>query len=179
MKKMIAVAAAAAAFVSVAATVVHYPNPQSGNPFRISQGGKLVEVDAFTTAASGTVDVKSVYSAPTYTNAVLISEVTNEFYTVVSSNDFTHIVSTNLFITRSFESSPDVIGVSTNRIIRATTNIVPFVSGVVTVTNDVASGTASGNVLRKKLDSAVYIGPNEPLIFTGTATGGWLRFIFE
>lgn len=68
--------------------VVEVNNPLSGEWYSsgTTSGGKLVAVQAFSTNATGTVALKTVYQAPVFTNAVKISTVTATNYVVVASN---------------------------------------------------------------------------------------------
>lgn len=68
--------------------VVEVNNPLSGEWYSsgTASGGKLVAVQAFSTNATGTVALKTVYQAPVFTNAVKISTVTATNYVVVASN---------------------------------------------------------------------------------------------
>ena len=68
--------------------VVEVRNPVSGAGFTSGtmSGGKLVAVQAFSTNATGTVALKTVYQAPIFTNGVRIATVTSTNYVVVASN---------------------------------------------------------------------------------------------
>lgn len=89
MKKTLFLILAILAFVNLTAyQVVEVRNPVSGEGFTsgTTSGGKLVAVQAFSTNATGTVALKTVYQAPVFTNAVKISTVTATNYVVVASN---------------------------------------------------------------------------------------------
>lgn len=178
MKKILSILAAFAAFSCVAATVVPF-NPSDGGVFKLSQGGKLTRVEAFSPVSGGTLALSSIYSAPVYTNAVEISTFTNFAYTVVESNAYTHVVTTNVFSNLSFIDDPGIIGVSTNITVAATTNTWPVLQKTVAVTNSIVSGTQTGYVYTNTLGTAKYLAPGEVLRFTGTGVGGFIRLIFE
>jgi len=178
MKKTLSIIAAFAAFACVAASVVPF-SPSNGGVFKLSQGGKLTRVEAFSPVNGGTVALSSIYSAPVYTNAVKISTFTNVTYTVVESNAYTHVVTTNAFPNLSFIDDPGIIGVSTNSVVSATTNTWPVLQKTVAVTNSIFSGTQTGFVYTNALGTAKYLAPGEVLLFTGTGVGGWIRLIFE
>ena len=85
MKKLTAIfATAAAAFCLFAAEVVEFRNV--GGEISAPRGGKLTRVEAFSTNATGSVTLKSVWTAPVFTNAVQIETFTATNVTVVSSN---------------------------------------------------------------------------------------------
>lgn len=178
MKKFLSILAMFAA-VSVYAAVVVPFTPSNGGTFKLREGGKLTRVAAFSPVNNGTVTIKSIYSAPVYTNAVEVTRVTNVAYTVTYSNTYDHVVSTNVFRNLSFVDDPYITGISTNATVVATTNSWPVLKQTISVTNDVVTGTQTGYKLDKQLDNAVYLGPGENLIFTGTGVGGWVRLIFE
>lgn len=178
MKNLMFAAALAFSFAASAAVVVPF-SPKNGGVYSVGSGGKLTRVEAFSPVSGGTVALKSIYSAPTYTNAVEVKVATNFEYSVVESNAYTHAVSTNLFNNLSWVDDPGILGVSTNRLIVASTNSWPLVSGSVCVTNDLISGTATGYVYGGSLQDAKFLAPGERIIFTGTAVGGWVRMIFE
>ena len=178
MKKLFASLALFAAFACAAAVVVPF-SPMSGGTFKLSQGGKLVRVEAFSPVRGGTVALKSVYSADVYTNALSIATATNYIYTVVESNAYTHAVSTNEFRNLSWIDDPGIIGISTNMMVVATTNSWPVFKETVAVTNDIVSGSQTGYLYTNTLGTATYLAPGERLLFTGTGVGGFVRLIFE
>ena len=178
MKKLFATLALFAAFACAAAVVVPF-SPTSGGTVKLSQGGKLVRVEAFSPVSGGTVALKSVYSADVYTNAVSIATATNWNYSVVESNAYTHVVSTNAFQNLSWIDDPGIIGVTTNIAVVATTNTWPVFQKTVAVTNDIVSGSQTGYVYTNTLGTAKYLAPGERLLFTGTGVGGFVRLIFE
>lgn len=179
MKKMLSVLAAFAfAFAAFAATVVPF-TPTDGGVFKLSQGGKLTRVEAFSPVSGGTLALSTIYSAPVYTNAIEISTFTNFAYTVVESNAYTHVVTTNAFPNLSWIDDPGIIGVTTNIAVVATTNTWPVLQKTVAVTNSVFSGTQTGFVYTNTLSTATYLAPGERLLFTGTGVGGFVRLIFE
>lgn len=85
MKKLIAVLMATATMWLSAAEVVELRNFNDGE-VNAPRGGKLTRVEVFSTNATGSVTLKSVWAAPVFTNAVLIESVTATNVTVVSSN---------------------------------------------------------------------------------------------
>ena len=215
-----------------AATVVEISHPESGEGFTAGTGGKLVAVQAFSTNATGTVNLSSVYKAPIFTNAVSISTVTATNYTAISSNRMaattlitsvtvtnavsiatnvvygtvstnylTDVVTTNIPITvalstnvftggsRSVATAESfalaypfhtLLSLSTNVTVTATTNIWPVLQREVAVTNAIiTSGSCSGSVYIGAPATNTYLKAHEWLIFSGTATGGFLRLIYE
>ncbi len=85
MKKLLAIlATATAALCLSAAEVVEFRNV--GDEISAPRGGKLARVEAFSTNATGSVTLKSVWTAPVFTNAVQIETFTATNVTVVSSN---------------------------------------------------------------------------------------------
>ena len=226
MKKMIFSLALLALFAANAFTVVEVLHPESGEGFTCGSGGKLVQVQAFSTNATGTVKLSSVWSAPVFTNAVIVSSGTVTNYTTVSSNRlaltrltrfdvvtnavdistnvFTHAIQTNILTstvatdlpitvelsTNTFAAvTPEafasalpfhtLISLSTNVTTRATTNIFPIVQRYVTVTNSIINGSCSTNKFIGEPAAATYLKFQEWIIFSGTATGGFLRLIYE
>ncbi len=231
MKKFAFFIFAMMAALAFAFQVTELRNPVSGEGFTAGQGGKLVAVQAFSTNATGTIAINTVYSAPVYTNAVTIesSVVTN--YTVVSSNRiasllrpmrlklqdgpavvttnvFTHAVETNIVyevvdtnmpnqvvFTNTFAAADfgpfttnawavaypfdTLLSVSTNVTTKAETNIWPVVRSYVVVTNSIVSGSCSNHVYNGSPSGSVYLKFQEWVNFTGTATGGFLRLVFE
>lgn len=178
MKKLISLAMAIAAFAAIAANVVPF-SPQNGQTFKLSQGGKLTRVEAFSPVSNGTVALSTIYSAPVYTNAVEISTLTNISYTVVETNFYTHAVTTNSFPNLSFIDDPGILSVVTNSVVSATTNTWPVYKNTIAVTNSLFSGTQTGYVYTNALGTAKYLAPGETLLFTGTGVGGFIRLIFE
>lgn len=178
MKKLFATLALFAAFACAAAVVVPF-SPTSGGTFKLSQGGKLTRVEAFSPVPGGTIALKSVYSADVYTNALSIATATNWNYSVVESNAYTHAVSTNEFHNLSWIDDPGIIGVTTNIAVVATTNTWPVYQKTVAVTNDLVSGSQTGYIYTNTLSTATYLAPGERLLFTGTGVGGFVRLIFE
>ena len=227
MKKTIFMLAVLAGLAASAFSVVEISRPESGAGFTSGPGGKLVAVEAFSTNATGTVTLSSVYTAPVFTNAVEISTVTATNYTVVSSNRLaltslnkvvvvtngvnvvtnavygtittnilTSLVTTNMPIavelsTNTFHAvTPEafarayplhtLLSLSTNVTTTATTNIWPVLQRWVAVTNAIISGgTCSGSMYSGAPATNTYLKAHEWLIFTGTATGGFLRLILE
>ena len=227
MKKIVFALAALVGLAASAFTVVEVSRPESGAGFTAGSGGKLVAVEAFSTNATGTVNLSSVYVAPIYTNAVTVATVTSTNYTVVSSNRLaltslnkvvvvtngvnvvtnavygtittnilTSLVTTNMPIavelsTNTFHAvTPEafarayplhtLLSLSMNVTVSATTNVVPVLQREVAVTNAIISGgTCSGSKYSGAPATTTYLKPHEWLIFTGTATGGFLRLIYE
>ena len=71
-------------FALCAGEVVEFRNV--GDEFSAPRGGKLTRVEVFSTNATGSVTLKSVWTAPVFTNAVQIETFTATNVTVVSSN---------------------------------------------------------------------------------------------
>ena len=178
MKKFALLAAIAASLAAIAAQVAPF-TPVDGAAFKVSQGGKLVRVESFSPVSGGTLALKSIWSTDVYTNALDILTATNMSYTVVESNAYTHVVTTNVFPNLSFENDPGIVSVATNAIVTVTTNKWPVFEKTVAVTNAIVSGTQTGFVFTNTLQNAVYLAPGEHLLFTGTAVGGFVRLIFE
>ena len=191
MKKLLAILAASAAVLCMSAfEVVEVSSPASGEEFVVSAGGKLVAVQAFSVEASGTVALSSVFEAPVYTNAVLIRSSSFTNYVVVSSNRIDRALATNTLprdVYGPFKVSAwqnlhpfDVfVSVATNEVEVVATNAWPVLKEIVAVTNALVSGTCSGHVYSGSPASAAYVKPRERLVFSGTATGGFLRLILE
>lgn len=179
MKKFLMAFLALAAFVAAAATVVPFGTADGGGLVKLSQGGKLVRVEAFSPVSGGTIALSSIYSAPVYTNAVAIYVSTNMSYTVVESNAYTHVVATNVFPNLSFVDDPGILSIATNAVVVATTNTWPVYKSTLAVTNSICSGAQTGYVYTNQLGTAQYLAPGELLRFTGTGVGGWVRLIFE
>ena len=66
MKKHLSIVVSLAVFACAASVVVPF-SPKAGGAFKLSSGGKLTRVEAFSPVSGGTVDLKSVYSADVYT----------------------------------------------------------------------------------------------------------------
>lgn len=179
MKRFVAVFAVAFAVVLFGADIVSFKPVATGDEFKLSRGGKLTRVEAFSPVSGGTFAISSIYSADTYTNAVQVANLTNTTYSVVTSNDYTHVVATNVYSSLSFVDDPGIIGISTNMTYYAVTNRWPVYKGTVAVTNSLATGTQSGYTVGKALDTPVYLAPGERIRFTGTGVGGFIRLIFE
>lgn len=190
MKKLFLFSAIFALMNLAAYQVVEIPSPVSGEGFTSPAGGKIVAVQAFSTSASGTVALNSVYEAPVFTNAVQIIPATSTNYTVVASNRVANAVGTNVLDAATFgeytaakwntqRPLESVLSVATNIVTTATTNTWPVYQKSVSVTNSIVSGTCSSNLFSASPESDTYIKPNERLLFTGTATGGFIRLILE
>ena len=227
MKKTIFMLAILAGLAASAFSVVEISRPESGAGFTAGSGGKLVAVEAFSTNATGTVNLSSIYTAPVFTNAVAVETVTATNYTVVSSNRLsltslsyitlvtngvsvvtnavygtittnilTSLVTTNVPVavalsTNTFHAvTPEafaraypmhtLLSLSTNVTTTATTNIWPVLQREVAVTNAIISGgTCSGLKYSGAPATNTYLKAHEWLIFSGTATGGFLRLVFE
>ena len=180
MKKLTLFAALFALGLS-AATVRQF-TPASGDPFSAGVGGKLVQVTVFSTEAAGTVNLASVWSAPTYTNAIDIAVTTSTVWAVEYSNTVTHAVFTNRvdFMPFPVQVYCDVIGSNATVTVTAVTNTTPVQSGVVTVTNAIISGgSCVSGVYSGAPASNTWISGTDALIFTGTAKGGFLRLVIE
>lgn len=228
MKSLLSVLLISVAFAIHAATVTEISSLVSGEGFTAGPGGKLVEVQAFSTNATGTVAIKSIYEAPIYTNAVEIASLTETNCVAVSSNRLAETSAPHLyFVTNAVEISTNIytravvtniirsiaqtnipisvalttnvfsaagfspqdfarqfpshtlLSLSTNTVTTTTTNIWPVVSGVVAKTNTLVSGACAGNVFVGSPSTNTYLKAREWLIFEGTATGGFLRLVFE
>ena len=227
MKKTIFMMAALAGLAVSAFTVVEISSPESGAGFTAGAGGKLVAVEAFSTNATGTINLSTIYTAPVFTNAVSVETVTATNYTVVSSNRlaltrmtrydtvtnaveistnvFTHAIQTNIITSTVMTNIPIAVGLSTNTFAAVTpeafagmfpfhtllslstnvtttvaTNRWPVLQREVAVTNAIISGgTCSGSKYSGAPADTTYLKPHEWLIFSGTATGGFLRLVFE
>ena len=227
MKKTIFMLAILAGLAASAFSVIEISRPESGAGFTSGSGGKLVAVEAFSTNATGTVNLSSIYTAPVFTNAVAVETVTATNYTVVSSNRlaftrmtlynivtnaveistnvFTHAVQTNIITSTVMTNVPvavelstntfhavtpeafaraypmhTLLSLSTNVTTTATTNIWPVLQREVAVTNAIISGgTCSGSMYSGAPATNTYLKAHEWLIFSGTATGGFLRLILE
>lgn len=177
MKKIIAFIVAAAAFACMAAIVVPF-SPTDGGVVKLGTGGKLTRVESFSPVSGGTIALSSIYSAPTYTNAIEITVVTNISYRVVETNYYTHTVFTNDFPNLSFEDDPGILSVATNVAVSAVTNVWPVFKETVAVTNSIVSGTQTGYVYTNNV-APLFLAPGERLLFTGTGVGGFVRLIFE
>lgn len=87
MKKIFAfLAAVAFALCLSAAEVVEFSNFKGGEFDAGRRGGKLTRVEVFAPAATGSVSLQSVYSAPVFTNVVEVESASVTNVTVVSSN---------------------------------------------------------------------------------------------
>lgn len=138
-------------------------------------------------ATSYTASIVVTNGVTTITNKALgtVSVVTNT--SVVSTNFPLQVVFTNTYAAAGFtlpgwsNANPamTLLSVSTNEVFTATTNTAPVFAYSVAVTNDLVSGTASSNVFTNAPAAPVYLAPGERLIFSGTATGGFLRLILE
>lgn len=230
MKKFLFSLIAMTAFTLAAFQVVEIRDPQSGEGFTSGAGGKLVAVQAFSTNATGTVALSSVWRTAAYTNATAIVSATSTNYVVVSSNRvasamrsrsirvqdgilvttnaFTHLVETNIAYRVVVTNLPNqvvftntldaadfgpftvsawnagmpfdtLLSVSTNVATIVSTNVWPVYSHMVAVTNSLVTGSCSTNVYSGSPAATTYLLQHEWLVFTGTATGGWLRLVFE
>lgn len=206
-------------------------DPVSGSGFTAGPGGKLVAVQAFSTNATGTISLNTVYTAPVFTNAATVTSSVVTNYSIVSSNRivsssrivslkvqdgpavittnvFTHAVETNVVyktvetnmpgqvvFTNTFAAADfgqfttnawalahpfdTLISVSTNVTTKTETNTWPVIQNYVVVTNSIVSGSCSNHVYNGAPSGNVYLKFQEWINFTGTATGGFLRLIFE
>jgi len=231
MKKFAFLIFAMMAALASAYQVTELRDPVSGEGFTAGPGGKLVAVQAFSTNATGTIAINTVYTAPVFTNVVTIESYIATNYTIVSSNRlaslmrtvrlkvqdgpavvttnvFTHAVETNIVYKTIETNMPNqvvftntlaatdfgqftrdawalaypfdsLLSVSTNVVAKAETNIVPMVQGNIVVTNSIVSGSCSNHVYNGSPSGSVYLKFQEWVNFTGTATGGWLRLVFE
>jgi len=194
MKKLFAILMIALVAIANAAEVVEIRSFAAGE-FNAPRGGKLARVEVFSTNATGTVNLKSVYSAPVFTNAVQIETFAATNVTVVSSNRLWRAASTNDVIplaTNAYEAAgfsfamwqrthPLDALVSSNRTVTvtATTNRWPVYKGEVAVTNSIISGgSLSGSKYGGAPGGDTWLAPGERLIYTGPG-GGFLRLILE
>jgi len=182
MKKTLAILLAAAALCVGAATVKTF-TPESGVSFTPGVGGKLLQATAYSaTQSGGSFALSAVYSAPVYTNAVTIAYATNSTYEVVYSNVVTHALFTNevAVLPPPMQVYCNVLGLATNDVVTATTNVSWALMEVVTTNVSLLSGTASGKVYKGAPASDTFISATEELVFTGTAaTNGWIRIVVE
>ena len=180
-KFRIAIVAAFAACAAFAAQVSQYAMPADGMEFSSAVGGKIARVQVFSPVASGTVALKSIWSADVYTNAVKISAATSTVWSVVYSNYVSHTVFTNTAYRLPFPSVTFSNLIASNAVttVEVTTNTWPVYQKTVCATNAIVSGTCSGGVYSGAPASDTWIGATDHLIFTGTATGGFLRIVTE
>ena len=188
MKKVFAfLAAVAFALCLSAAEVVEFSNFKGGEFGAGRRGGKLTRVEVFAPAATGSVSLQSVYSAPVFTNVVEVKSATVTNVTVVSSNRLAHVVATNVYPAAGFSfrgwrnAHPVETLVSSNVAVSvvATTNVAHVVDHYVAVTNSVISGgSVSGHKYGGAPAADTWIAPGERLIYSGP-TGGFLRLIVE
>ncbi len=176
MKTRISIVSAIVALAAAAFNVVQL-SPADGKSFTPGLDGRLAAVEVFA-PTNGSVSLKRVWSADVYTNAVEISQTTSTVYTVVYSNAYTHVVSTNSYTTLSWIYDPGIISQATNETVTAVTNTWPVFKELVAVTNTICDGTASSNIFTNS-PSGVFLRRDDFLIFDGTATGGFLRLILE
>ena len=178
MKKTILFMAMVAGFAAFAA--VRQIAPVPGEPFAAGLSGKVAHVVAFSPVVSGTVAINRIWSAPTFTNAVEIHVSTSTVWAVTYSNLVTHALMTNRvdFMPFPIEVYCDIIASNATTTVTAETNTWQVQSGVFSVTNTIASGTCSGGVFTNA-PSGVWISSLDTLVFTGTATGGFLRIATE
>lgn len=177
MKTKLLTLVSLAAFACSAAVIAPF-SPKTGETFTTSVGGKLTAIEAFA-PTNGTIVLKSIYSADVNTNAVSSTTVTNFDWTVVTSNRTSHVVATNTWSNLAWSLRDDVIGVTTNAHPKTTTRSWPVFKETVAVTNDVVSGSATSYLYKATLATPQYVAPGERFIYTGTASGGWIRLIFE
>ncbi len=147
-------------------------------------GGKLVAVQAFSpTQSGGSISLKSVWSAPVYTNCQKVTTTTSYRYQAVYSNLVSHAVYTNTYTALPIPSQiySSTLGVTTNATTTSVTNSWKAFKETVATTNTIVnSATATGHAYDGTLDTPVYLGPFDRLIFTGTgANDGWLRLVLE
>ena len=186
MKKLSAIlATAAAALCLFAAEVVEFRN--FGSEFNALRGGKLTRVEVFSTNATGSVTLKSVWTAPVFTNAVQIETFTATNVTVVSSNRVDATVATNAYSAADFtfgswqraHALESLISSNAAVSVTATTNTWPVFKSNVSVTNAIISGgSLSGNKYGGAPSSDTWIAPDERFIYEGPK-GGFIRFVLE
>lgn len=186
MKKLSAIlATAAAALCLFAAEVVEFRNASS--EFNAPRGGKLTRVEVFSTNTTGSVTLKSVWTAPVFTNAVQIETFTATNVTVVSSNRVDATVATNAYPAADFtfgkwqraHALESLISSNAAVSVTATTNTWPVFKSNVSVTNAIISGgSLSGNKYGGAPSSDTWIAPGERLIYEGPK-GGFIRLILE
>jgi len=160
--------------------VVEIPLPESGNGFTSESGGKLVSVQAFSTNATGTVALKSVYAATVFSNAVAVSSTTATNYVVIASNRIAS--ATRPKAVRVPDGSPSI---STNIYTGAVlTNVVYKIvytnePNQLVFTNTFAAAdygpfTTSGWAMRNPLDTLLSVTTNE---VTTATTNVWSDFV--
>ena len=185
MKKILTFAAAAllAATTAHAFRVVTLAPLENGASFTCPEGGKVTAVEAYSpSAASGTVTLDSIWTAAIFTNAVeLLPPTTQIVHTVVWSNDVTAAVFTNSYTSLAVHAPLHLIALSSNTVYNVSqiTNSWPVLKETAVATNAIVTGTAEDGKYSGAPASATYIAPGEKLIFTGTASGGFLRIILE
>ncbi len=184
MKKTIFAIAATMALPLLAFRVVTLAPLTSGTEFSAPEGGKLTAVEVYSpSAASGTVALKSVWSADIFTNAVAyLPPVTQTVHTVVWSNEVSAAVTTNVYDSLAVHRPLHLLPLSSNTVynVSVTTNTWPVFKETAVTTNTLLSGgTAASGKYSGSPASATYIAVGEKLVFEGTAAGGFLRLILE
>ena len=196
MKRFLALTCAVAALCLSAAEVVEFRNVKSGELDSGPRGGRLARVEAFAPDATGTVSLKSVWSAAVFTNIVEIETFTATNVTVVSSNRVAaanaptnaipQTVFTNVFPAAGFSFAAwtrahpveTLLSSNTAVSVSAVTNTTLAFDREVAVTNTILSGASvSGHVYGGDLTNK-WIAPGERLIYTGPS-GGFLRLMIE
>ena len=186
MKKFLALTFALAAFAVAAFSVIDVvPTPRGQFAYN-GPGGKLVAVEVFA-PTNGTVDLKSMWSAAVYTNAVsIVTNGTGTLSVGIWSNKTTHVVYTNWYNSLRGTSYryPYSMAGDTNlettvvALVDVTTNTWPVIERNVAVTNDLASGSAAASVFTATPAGTNYLANGETLLYDG-AGGGFLRLILE
>ena len=153
--------------------VVEIRNPVSGEGFTSGtmSGGKLVAVQAFSTNATGTVTLRSVYTAPVYTNAVKVATVTSTNYVAVVSNRVASL--TREISMRVPDGPPNITtnvythAVETNQLTKVVVTNIPN-QVVFTNSFDAADGsiTAEGWAASYPLDALLSISTNTTVTTT-------------
>ena len=182
MKKLMTSAAMLAAAQLLAFRVATFAPLADGTEFVADEGGKVIAVEAFSPlAASGTVALQSVWRADIFTNALDIAVSTQTVCTIVWSNTVTRAVTTNTYNSAKVKPPLWEVALSSNVVtsVNAVTNTWPVYKETAYATNAIVSGTASSGKYSGAPAAATYIAPGERLVFTGTASGGFLRLILE
>ena len=102
-------------------------------------------------------------------------------WSVVYSNYVSHLVFTNTASRMPFPivTYSNLIASNAVTTVAVTTNTWPVFQKTVCETNAIVSATCSGGVYSGAPASDMWIGANDHRIFTGTATGGFVRIVTE
>lgn len=173
MKKLIALAAVCCAFAASAA--IDYIEVGYGETVTPTRAGKVLGARVLSSVASGTATAKAVRSLEVWGNRSEVVATTNFTYTVVSTQlvDSAWATVTN---TTAFNPLPwgaeNWVSFATNTVVTLATNVTPYVSSRVVVTNALtATATCSNGSGTAAAGSDPYILPGEEVFFEGTARG--------